>query len=299
MSISLEMIFFQTLVKKMNKLSLLYKKSKKISINNKSKIVIMSDCHRGIGNINDNFYPNKIIFEKALEHYYQKNFVYVELGDGDEMWEVKKYENIIKENLNIFLLLKKFYQKKRLLMIYGNHDIVKKNKFIIKKYFYKYNKHELFKNLIVYESLILKYQDKEIFLLHGHQIDFFNSTLWRLARFLVRYFWKTLERIGFKDPTKNLKNYSVTKRREKKLHNWSKKHNKILICGHTHRPIYPKNNSLYFNDGSCIFPEGISCIEIKNGKISLLKWHYEILNNKITITKKTIAGPKKINSFFK
>ena len=70
--------------KRLNKI---FENSKRIVINNKSKIVIMCDCHRGNGNNYDDFVNNKNIFEAALKHYYKEFFLYVELGDGDEMWE--------------------------------------------------------------------------------------------------------------------------------------------------------------------------------------------------------------------
>ena len=87
----------------MNKiLDKLFKKSKIINIDNNSKIVIISDCHRGIGDINDNFYKNRNIYEYALEYYFNKGFTYIELGDGDDMWEVNNYYNLIKFNISTF-----------------------------------------------------------------------------------------------------------------------------------------------------------------------------------------------------
>lgn len=117
------------------KLDNIFNKSKKILIDDTSKIVIMSDCHRGAGDNFDNFLKNKSIFEAALSHYYRDGFTYIELGDGDDMWEVKDYNEIIASHLVIFKLLKKFYDKNRLIMIYGNHDIEKKSKTVFRKIF--------------------------------------------------------------------------------------------------------------------------------------------------------------------
>lgn len=291
----------------MTKLDKIYHSSKRIIINDNSKIVIMSDCHRGIGNIDDNFLKNRNLYEEALSHYYDNGFTYIELGDGDEMWEVKKYDEIIKSNWGTFKIIKKFYQQNRFIMVYGNHDLVKKNSSILKKNFYQYfnqftNKTEdLFPDLKVYESLILDYNNQELFLVHGHQVDFLNSNLWHLSRFLVRHVWKHLEQIGIEDPTSAAKNYRVTTRVEKKLRKWSIQNNKILVAGHTHRPIYPAvGNSLYFNDGSCIHPDGITSLEIENGKITLVKWKYQVhKNNKKVITRQVLAGNTPINNFFK
>lgn len=288
----------------MNKLNKIFKESKKIQIDDNTKIVIMSDCHRGVGDNCDNFLKNKNIFHAALNHYYDKGFIYIELGDGDDMWEIKKYEEIIDEHIDTFKLLKKFHDNNRLIMIYGNHDICKRNKKVLEKYFYNYynklekKKKDLLKDLIVYEAIVLNYNDNEIFMIHGHQVDIFNGTTWFLARFLVRNIWHHLENLGIKDPTtRGMKNYKIISKTDKKLKRWSKKNGKIIIAGHTHRSVFPKNfDSLYFNDGCCIHPNGISCLEIENGYITLVKWEFK-LNKDNLLSVERIVVEEKISIF--
>lgn len=283
----------------MNELDKIYEISPRKIINDFSKIVIMSDCHRGSKDFDDNFNANKNIYNAALEHYYNAGFTYIELGDGDEMWENKRVKDIIKEHIDTFKIIKKFHDTERLIMIYGNHDREKNKKKTLKKYFYKYNNQNLLNNLMVYESYILTYNNHDIFLIHGHQVDLLNGKFWRLSKFLVRYVWKNLERIGFNDPTSAAKNNKVSKSVEKKLQKWSKEQDKIIIAGHTHRPIYPKlGESLYFNDGSCIHPNGVTAIEIESGYISLVKWDIEEEHGILEIKKELIAGPEAINKFF-
>ena len=108
------------------KLDRIFKNAKKIKIDDKTKLVIMSDCHRGNGNNHDKFNKNRNIYETALHYYYKKNFTYIELGDGDEMWEVNNFKEIIDEHLSSFQILKKYHDSNRLIMVYGNHDICKK-----------------------------------------------------------------------------------------------------------------------------------------------------------------------------
>ena len=288
------------------KLDKIFKNSKRLSIDDKTKLVIMSDCHRGIGNANDLFLKNQSIHLAALNFYYKNNFSYIELGDGDEMWEVKNYKDIVENHIDVFKKLKKFNVQNRLIMIYGNHDIYKKSPAILEKYFYKYydnmtkKEEPLLDGLIVYESLVLNYQDADIFLIHGHQVDFLNGTLWRLSKFLVRYLWKLLKFLGIKDPTSAAKNYQVCRSTEKKLEKWSIENNKILISGHTHRPIFPKmGESLYFNDGSCIHPNGITCLEIEKGNITLVKWEYKVSkDNLISVKRIVLEGKEPILNFF-
>lgn len=289
------------------KLDRIFDESKRITIDDNTKLVIMSDCHRGNGNNHDNFVKNQNIFEKALLHYYNQGFTYIELGDGDEMWEVKNYQDIIEEHSQTFKVLKKFHDSNRFIMIYGNHDMVKKDKKVIEEYFYHYynkvnkKEEELLNNLVVYESLVLNYKNHYIFMLHGHQVDLLNGTFWRLAHFLVRHVWRNLEFIGINDPTVAAKNYPVSKRVEKRLEKWSKKNNKIVIAGHTHRPIFPQvGQSLYFNDGSCIHPNGITCLEIENGEITLVKWVFKLEHDKfISVGRFEIEGKEAIDNFFK
>lgn len=289
------------------RLDKIFKNSLSLEIDDTTKIVVMSDCHRGVGDSDDNFIKNENIFKAALLYYYSRGFTYIELGDGDEMWEVKNISEIVDEHLDTFKQLKKFHDSGRLIMIYGNHDWDKSYPSVLKKYFYTYydrrikKREALLDDLRVYESVVLKYQGHDLFMIHGHQASIINGGLKFLSKFFVRYFWRYLERVGFKDPTSAAKNYNVSKMVEKRLRNWSEKKRKIIIAGHTHRPIFPdKGLGLYFNDGSCVHPNGITCIEIENGNISLVKWSLTVKNYElIAVIRNVIAGPEAIIDFFK
>lgn len=289
--------------KKLNKV---INKAKEIKIDDYSKIVIMSDVHRGVGDNADNFIKNKSIFNGALNYYFNKGFTYIELGDGDDMWEVRNYEEIVNEHIDTFKILKKFHDRHRLIMIYGNHDIVKRDDKVMKKYFSSYydkitkERKDLLVNLSVKESLILSYKGHSVFLTHGHQVDFLNSNLWKLSRFLVRTVWRSLEIIGANDPTKSAKKYHVSKRVEKRLEKWSNDNSKIIIAGHTHRPIMPlPKTGLYINDGSCIHPNGITSLEIDKGFISLVKWFYDVNDQQvITVKRELLSSSIPIEDYF-
>ena len=87
-----------------------------------SKLVLFSDCHRGVGNSNDNFLKNQHLYFAALRHYYDSDFIYIELGDGDELWENRSLAAIREIHSNVFWLLSLFAREDRLYMLYGNHD---------------------------------------------------------------------------------------------------------------------------------------------------------------------------------
>ena len=52
-----------------------------------SRYVLFSDCHRGTGTSGDNFLKNQHLYFAALQYYLERNYTYIELGDGDELWE--------------------------------------------------------------------------------------------------------------------------------------------------------------------------------------------------------------------
>lgn len=263
------------------RLKLAYKKAKPLLIDDTSKLILFSDCHRGQGNSGDNFLPNQNIYFAALNFYYEQGFTYIELGDGDELWENRKIEPIIQMHSDAFWLISRFFCHNRFHMLYGNHDIVKKKekyqKKILKTYYDECQRSEvnLLPDIKITESILLTYTptNQTILLIHGHQGDFFNDVLWKIARFLVRYLWGPLELVGFLDPTGAGRTHKRKEHIEKQLGNFAKEKNILLIAGHTHRPAFAKPSELpYFNDGSCVHPRCITGIEIVNGTICLVKW---------------------------
>ena len=74
----------------------------KLPLSDNSKYVLFSDCHRGVGTSNDNFLKNQHLYFAALQHYYQNNFTYIELGDGDELWENRSFNRILEIHSNVF-----------------------------------------------------------------------------------------------------------------------------------------------------------------------------------------------------
>lgn len=62
----------------------------------------MSDCHRGIGTSSDNFLKNQHLFFAALKYYYKRGYTYIELGDGDELWENRSMKNIVEVHDEVF-----------------------------------------------------------------------------------------------------------------------------------------------------------------------------------------------------
>lgn len=109
-----------------SRLSKSFEGALRLPLTERSKYVFISDCHRGVGNSNDNFLKNQNLYYAALQHYYRLGYTYIELGDGDELWENRSMKQIMEAHGNVFLLLSRFHEQHRLYMLYGNHDMVKR-----------------------------------------------------------------------------------------------------------------------------------------------------------------------------
>jgi UDP-2,3-diacylglucosamine pyrophosphatase LpxH len=288
--------------------SKVFETARQIPFDDSSKIVLMSDCHRGDGGSTDEFSKNQNIYFAALMNYYNENFTYIEIGDGDELWQNRKFSEIVNIHSDIFWILSKFFDKGNLYFIFGNHDMVKGQNSFVRDNLYQYfdEKEErdipLFENIELHEGLVLRHivTGDKILLIHGHQVDYLNGPMWRLSRFLVRYLWTPLESFGVNDPTRAAKNYIKKEAIGKKLTKWVTKERHILIAGHTHKPMFPEvGKPPYFNDGSCVHPRCITAIEIVKGDILLVKWNVKTRDDgTLFIGREVLAGPAKLSSYF-
>ncbi len=246
-----------------------------------SRYVLFSDCHRGNGSRGDNFLKNRHLFLAALDYYYRGGFTYIELGDGDELWENRSIKQIKELHGEVFRKLSQFYKANRLYMLYGNHDMMKKYPSYAKKKCATYYctlegcTQPLFPGISFHSGLILQNPrtGNRLYLTHGHQASLLNSTLWPINCLLVRHLWKPLEQIGILDSTSAAKNHKTKKRTEKRLSSWANHHHRTLITGHTHRPMLPSEEGTYANTGSCVHLYCITCIEIRGENRFLVKWY--------------------------
>lgn len=293
------------------RLEFLYNNSKEIEFDINEKIVFISDVHRGDGTFYDALLQNRNIYKTALGYYFRQGFTYVEVGDGDELWKNKNFNDIAYAYEDVFKILNKFKEKNRLYIIYGNHDIIKRREGFYSSQYralkkcgsdYGRNFLKFIKDLEFYEALTFKYDkiEEKFLVTHGNQGDFINSTGWMVSRFLVRYVWKFLNGVaGFKDPTSPAKSNTKGNKVDRQLNRWAKNNSKMILCGHTHNSRFPKQNEPpYFNDGCCVLPDSMTSIEIEAGEISLIKWSVEAQNTGILwVRRKIIGGPEKIDDY--
>ena len=284
-----------------------YKEAEVEYFDSNSKYVIFSDIHRGDDSVSDEFARNQAIFLHVLNYYYKNGYILVEAGDGDELWEHKNFKHIRLAHKDVFIAMKKFYDDGRLRLIYGNHNIYLKNMDFVQKNYYEFydeyeqKKVELFNGIKPAEALVLKHRvtGQEILVVHGHQGDFINDQFWYISMILLRYFWRFLHVVGFENPSSPARNMYKRHKVEKNYNKWIKKHKIMLICGHTHRPKFPKKGELpYFNTGCCINTRGIPGIEIANDQVLMVDWRIKADDSGVMHIERTVVrGPEPIEIY--
>jgi len=292
----------------LKRISQVFESAQQVLFDDSCRVILMSDCHRGDGSWADDFSRNQNLYFAALTYYYKEYYTYIEIGDGDELWENSRFSDIREAHSDVYWLLSKFYNEGRLYFIFGNHDMVKKDTIFAKNSLYRYydgrkkKNISLFKDMKAHEGLVLRHKitGDKIFLIHGHQVDCLNDRLWKLARFLVRYLWRPLNTFGVNDPTRTAKNYKKKDTAEKRLTEWVIREKHMLIAGHTHRPAFPKvGDPPYFNDGSCVHPRCITGIEIAEGNITLVKWNVKTKDDgTLFIGREVLEGPRSLKDYF-
>ncbi len=257
---------------------------KKFELTVNSKFVIFSDLHKGLGDWADDFMHNSLIFANALDFYFKEDFTYIELGDGDELYENRHFSDIVKAHGNIFRLMDTFHQENRLCYILGNHNLQMGNGRWLERELDAARSHipGLFHDLEIHETVMI---GDNLFLFHGHQGDFINDFFAPVGRFFVRHFWRPLQNgFGWKDPTSPAQSVRKRNKVELGIMEWARKNRLVAIAGHTHRPIFMslskqqnvagmETEPYYFNSGSGVHPRCVTCLEIREMMISLVKWH--------------------------
>lgn len=272
-----------------------------------SRYIFFSDCHRGDNSLSDEFARNQNIYLYALAHYFYNGYTYIEAGDGDELWEHSQYKHIRTAHSEVFHILQRFHEEDRLILLFGNHNMVLRSKDYVRRNLHYYideytdEEKELLYGIEPCEAVVLKHREtgQEILTVHGHQGDLMNDHLWIVSMLMMRYFWRLMHVVGFQNPSSPAKNVSKRHKIEKMYNKWIETNRRMLICGHTHRPKFPKADDLpYFNTGCCIHSRGITGIEIDAGQIMLVEWRTNAdLEGVLHIARKVIRGPVPINQY--
>lgn len=202
--------------------------TKTLDLGKNHKYAVFSDMHIGDGkDSTDNFRQNEDIFVKALEYYRdaENNYSIILLGDIEEFHQFELIRIIARYNDSVYDALRKF-PKERVHRVFGNHDIdwALEDPLSIKQ------------KKIAAEAIKLKKDGYVIMMLtHGHQAEETYEQDLHTVRFGTT-FYKIVERLG--------KVRSQSLLRQKPGHkdeiydDWAEENKKILVCGHTHCPIF-------------------------------------------------------------
>lgn len=241
-----------------------FRAARTVLFDDDSRLVFFSDLHRGDNTRSDAFAANEDLFVGALRHYYRRGFTYIEVGDGDELWQNRRLSDVKRAHRPSFDMLHAFAGDERLHLIFGNHDIQGFQRRRMKK-----------DGLTAHEGLRLEHArtNRDIFVVHGHQVDFKSDALYRLSRLMIRHLWRHIRNLGLADVASSISESRNRETLRQRVSEWIEAHEQMVICGHTHTPKFAAPGALpYFNAGSGVFDGYITGLEIQNGEIALVKW---------------------------
>jgi len=188
---------------------------------------IFSDLHIGDGTKADNFRLNAELFIKALGHYKSRDFSLILLGDIEEFHQFDLTRILAKYDQTLYAFIREHFRG-TVFRVNGNHDI---------DWIWK---DPILEDEPTTATAAVKL-GRNILCTHGHQaVEAFEKDL-HVVR-LGTTIWRIVERLfTFKDPS------TVTQLPQKKdeiYAGWAKDRQKILICGHTHVPVW-SGKSMY------------------------------------------------------
>jgi predicted phosphodiesterase len=255
------------------------------------KFIIFSDQHKGNRDWSDDFTNNEHNYLSALNYYKANQFSFINLGDSEELWKYTA-DSVLPQNERSFAAEAAF-QPNNYFKTFGNHDILWKNKMDVERLLKKY----FVMPLPVFEGVLIKTiienETLHILCTHGHQGDKLSDNN-SFSTWIVAHIWAPVQRylrINVNTPSKD---DTLRNKHNKLMYEWSsRRKNLLLITGHTHKPVFAsgrysphQSNSIntsdekikpcYFNTGCCCYNDGdITGIEIADGEIRLIKWHFE------------------------
>lgn len=291
----------------MQRLTRAYDNALVVEFDSTSKFVWLSDQHRGDGSVSDEFTKNRHIYLAALQRYFDDGYTLIENGDVDDLWEWPRFRHIAKANKLTYDAVRQFHDDRRYLRLYGNHDMQLKDANYVRENLY-HLRHFVTGELLaflpglqVHEAVLLRHRNcgVELLTVHGHQGDFANDQAWRVSMFTFRLFWRHLHALGIRSPSSPTRNSFKRHKVERNYVRWIMHHGTALICGHTHRERFPRQNEApYFNSGAATFPNYITGLELADDQLTLVSWQVvPDANGYLHVDRRVLAGPRPLGDF--
>jgi predicted phosphodiesterase len=201
--------------------------------------IIFSDQHRGARNGADDFLRAERAYNAALAYYFRLGHTLVVLGDAEELWE--EYPGpVLRSYPHTFELEARFHQQRRYVRVWGNHDDDWASPDNVAR-----RLAPLFdETLVVHEGVRVAVNEGaqslgQLFLAHGHQGDTASDQWSQVSRWVVRWFWRPLQRLTHISANTPATDWQLREKHNIALYRWAERQTRtVLIAGHTHRPVF-------------------------------------------------------------
>lgn len=220
--------------KKHPHLERLLKNAKPITLDQSSRVLILSDFHMGNGGRRDEFKRNAELVKTMLSTYYlPEKYSLVLNGDIEELFKFP-LESISSQWGELYDLFLQFRQNGFFWKTCGNHD----------SSLLEETEYRLSSSLV--ESLKFLYGDETLLLFHGHQASvLFWETYPIVSRSIVlflRYIAKPFGIRNFSSAYNSRRKFAI----EKSIYEFSNQSKIVSIIGHTHRPLFESLSKVDF-----------------------------------------------------
>lgn len=204
----------------------------------RTRMVILSDLHRGRRDRGDDFLRSERAYNAALGYYLECGYTLVHLGDVEELWSCTPKE-IFDAYAHTVAMEAEFHRQGRYLRFYGNHDEAWSDPELVEEHL-----HPRFPGLRVREglTLLLRSGGEEVgrlFLAHGHQGTTLSDRHARWGRMIAGNVWRPLQKLIRQHATNPSHDSALRERHEMAMYRWAAgKDGLVLVTGHTHRPVF-------------------------------------------------------------
>jgi UDP-2,3-diacylglucosamine pyrophosphatase LpxH len=203
-----------------------------------AKCIVFSDHHKGVRDGADDFRGVERAYRAALGHYLEAGYTLYVLGDVEELWECHA-KGVIASYPEPLHLEAMFQGQGRYVRFFGNHDDQWESPRSVRKYL-----RPVLGEISVLEGLRLTVQDAgqpvgELFLVHGHQGTSGSDRFRWIAKPVVRYIWRPLQRLTGARLNTPARSFELRAQHDRAMYAWAAgEGGLILIAGHTHKPVF-------------------------------------------------------------